>query len=798
MKIPFRQGLVNFARSGDNQSQFLKVNTSRSYVDLISNKVSVTVAFAHGKSNYVLAEPSDVQAAWGPVGGVKQWLYWDINNLTGKRSFGMTNIEPVTAPTAPTIRPVGLHWFDSTNTTMKVWQGSSWLPVIRVFAGTYDGSALVPNTYGTQVNIRQSVAAGRIIFDGAGKPVRKAAGDFFTTEDNFLVNGEVSSTVNLEQGSFIGVANEPLPAYSVVKFTDVGKLSLATYDDIDNVALAMQTIATNTNDTGSVVFGGVVTNPFWNWQKINAPLWVYTHGEVSDTEPVNNKKPPIGRVLSPTSILFNPYTRQQGSGDGTKGEKGDPGVPGADGLMGPRGLPGADGMPGPTGAKGDTGTTGAKGDKGDKGEKGDTPDIDYAAIIAAVLAALENQIPTPSPGTIAILGPDEVDERTTTPYTVQLSVGDSAPVLVQALITMVGTEATFTAGNLVTQTALEDNKSVTLSVSYIYNGQTITTTKEVKIKRLPVVSMTLTGLTDAYPGDTRQLIATVKYSDNVTKVVTTTATYASSSMAAGTVSAAGLFTAQNVLATTAVTVTATYVEGDYTVTANQTANVRLVMPVSMAINMSIITGANGQSINEGGTAQFTAVITMSDGSSVTVTPAWAVSGAAVGTISPLGFFTANQIGSGSLTAQVTAQAVYQNVALQATKSVTVTDVPVITTVAPMYGLISKTAVLNAATVGGLGGRGNANTRAFTFSLDAGTGTTGQYMVYAYPVSFGKATFLDTATNFTGGWDGAGGDYTDPAKDGPITVSISVNGVATPFYVYKTSRAGIGPKTWVVS
>lgn len=796
MKIPFRQGLVNFARSGDNQSQFLKVNTSRSYVDLISNKVSVTVAFAHGKSNYVLAEPSDVQAAWGPVGGVKQWLYWDIDKLTGKRSFGMTNIEPVVAATAPTVRPVGLHWFDSTNTTMKVWQGGSWLPVIRVFAGTYDGSMLVPNTYGTQVNIRQSVAAGRIIFDGAGKPVRKTAGDFFTTEDNFLVSGEVASTVNLEQGSFIGVANEPLPAYSVVKFTDVGKLSLATYDDIDNVALAMQTIATNTNDTGSVVFGGVVTNPFWNWQVINAPLWVYTHGEVSATEPVNNKKPPIGRVLSPTSILFNPYTRQQATGDGTKGEKGDRGLPGADGLMGPRGLPGADGI-GAAGPKGDTGTTGAKGDTGAKGEKGDTPVIDYPAIIAAVLAALEGQIPTPSAGTIAILGPDEVNERTTTPYTVQLSVGDSTPIIVPALITMVGTQATFSAGNLITQTALDDNKSVTLSVSYIYNGKTITAVKEVKVKRLPVTSMTLTGLSDTFPGDTRQLIATVKYSDNVTKVVTPTATYASSAMTAGIVNGTGLFTAQNVLATTAVTVTATYIEGDYTVTATQTANVKLVMPVSMAINMSIVTGANGTKINEGGTAQFTAVITMSNGSSVTVVPNWAVSSPTLGVITAQGFFTAAQVG-GDVTANVTAQTIYQNIALQATKAVTVSDVPVVVTQQPFYGLISKTAVLNAASVGGLSGRGNAGTKALTFTLDAGTGTTGQYMVYAYPVSFGKATFLDTSTNFTGGWDGAGGDYTNPAKDGPITVSISVNGVATPFYVYKTSRAGIGPKTWVVS
>lgn len=796
MKIPFRQGLVNFARSGDNQSQFMKVNTSRNYVDLVSNKVSVTIAFAHGKSNYILSEPADVTAAWGPIGGVKQWLYWDIDKLTGKRSFGTTKLAPVVADIAPTVRPTDLHWFDTTTTTMKVWTGGSWLPVIRVFAGTYDGTSLVQNTYGSQVDNRQSVAAGRVIYDAIGKPVRKQSGEFFTTEDNFLVTGETSSTVNLEQGSFVAQAIEPIPAYSVIKLTDVGKMSLASYDDIDNVALAVSTIATNTNDIGSAVFNGIIYNPFWNWPKINAPLWVYNSGEVSDTEPVNNKKPPIGRVLTPTTILFNPYTRALANGGGGNGEKGDKGDPGVAGPQGPRGLPGADGAPGPTGAKGDKGDKGDKGEKGDKGDKGDTPVIDYPAIIAEVLKQLQGQIPTPKPVTLKILGPEEVNERTTTAYAVQLSVDGGDTITVAAVISMAGVEASMNGNNLVAQTQSADGHTVQLSAQYIYNGTVLDAKLTVKIKKLPPVTLTITGWTDAFPGETRQAVATVRYADGVTNIVTTQSSWISNAPSLAAVVASGLVTAKTVTATTPVAISATFVEGAYTITGSQTANVKVIAPVSMAINMSILTGANAGNINEGGTARFVAVVTMTNGTTTTVIPAWTTS-PAIGTIDVDGNFVAAQVASNT-TADVMGKITLQGVALQATKSVTVVDIPVVVTPAPFFGLVSKTAQLTAANVSALPGRGTGGTKAFTFTLDAGTGTTGQYMVYAYPVSYGLANFLDTSTNFSGGWDGAGGDPTDPSKDGPIVVGITINGATVPFYVYKTSRSGIGQKTWTVS
>ena len=71
--------------------------------------------------------------------------------------------------------------------------------------------------------------------------------------------------------------------------------------------------------------------------------------------------------------------------------------------------------------------------------------------------------------------------------------------------------------------------------------------------------------------------------------------------------------------------------------------------------------------------------------------------------------------------------------------------------------------------------------------------TSQTMMYAYPASYGFATFLDIESNFTGGWDGA----VAPAK-GPATVNVTIGGNVVPFYVYKTDYPNLGPVTWSIT
>lgn len=111
-------------------------------------------------------------------------------------------------------------------------------------------------------------------------------------------------------------------------------------------------------------------------------------------------------------------------------------------------------------------------------------------------------------------------------------------------------------------------------------------------------------------------------------------------------------------------------------------------------------------------------------------------------------------------------------------------------VAPYYGL-STVEVATEAVILGLTGRGTtAGTYITSFTLDA---ASGQYQYFAYPVTYGACQFLDTDSNFIGGWDGANNDIW--TLNGPIVLDIHVDGVAVPFYVYRTDHEGLALCHW---
>lgn len=81
-----------------------------------------------------------------------------------------------------------------------------------------------------------------------------------------------------------------------------------------------------------------------------------------------------------------------------------------------------------------------------------------------------------------------------------------------------------------------------------------------------------------------------------------------------------------------------------------------------------------------------------------------------------------------------------------------------------------------------------------------TAPSGQFMYFCHPASLGIAKFVDVATNFEGGWDGASwpddGDVGE--QYGPIAITRITNGVQADWYLYRTDFDGIGTFTYEVS
>ena len=327
MKLSFRQGLVQY------QSNVLSKSGASVYL-LTTNKPMV-YSVSYGNAEYLITEPTSQGQilAWPntPTSG-DSWLYIDINKNTAARTFGFTTVEPLASASNPfpplSSIPVDQHWFDTAAKKMKVWDGVRWTEYIRVFAGKItNGTVISPFPTGSQVSIVGEFVSGKLLFDGFGKVLKKADKTFFTSEDKWFVDASNVQAGRLENDITDALANESIPEFHVVKYTDFGRVALADYVDTENCAMAMAMESGTYDEIVSVVFQGSITNPNWNWPEVNAPLWVGTGGTLVLEDPHTNNallppQVPVARVVSPTTVIF-----QQGLGGvGPEGPRGPAGA----------------------------------------------------------------------------------------------------------------------------------------------------------------------------------------------------------------------------------------------------------------------------------------------------------------------------------------------------------------------------------------------------------------------------------------------------------------------------------------
>lgn len=312
MKISFRQGIVREQTDSANNPTFLQFDGS--VVSLIVTSESTIVAFAHGSSSdYLFEETSTVTGAWsGPFTvNVDYWLYWDIDLLSGLRTFGHTVVEPVVSATAPAGPIADQHWFDTTTYTMKVYTSGTWIEKIRVFAAKLSkGAVLVPYLTGTQVGINTTTFAGSLIFDDDGNAVKKfdrfGRGKFITTETP--ISSQTTSLVNFRlEALVIDVqALETIPAFYAIAFQDTRKVGLASYTTPQYPAVGVALEDMNTNEVRTFLKTGYLTNELWNWtEAAGTKLFVGSSGQLTANVPQLYSIQEIATVVSPQTLYID-------------------------------------------------------------------------------------------------------------------------------------------------------------------------------------------------------------------------------------------------------------------------------------------------------------------------------------------------------------------------------------------------------------------------------------------------------------------------------------------------------------
>lgn len=387
--------------------------------------------------------------------------------------------------------------------------------------------------------------------------------------------------------------------------------------------------------------------------------------------------------------------------------------------------------------------------------------LNGVTVTAVKNITLHNLFNAVIPQQIVIAGPTTVTEKLTAQYaaTVFYSDGSSAPLAVTPTWScLVGTIDPVN-GSYIAPTTTVDTPE-TISISAVVDGYTLTDTHAVMIKNVAEIIATklvITGATTVNEGSSTQYQAEVYFSDDTVRGVNVGEMLEWSITGTSTASATGMVVAQAVTADTAATITLRAKIGEITLT--DTLDILIkdvpVIPVSVTI-----TGSS--TVNENTVAQYTASITMSDGSTVTPSSvAWSIS-SGVGTIDASGSASWPKVMANS-TSVVHVSATYGGVTLTKDKTVTIANL----------GNIVSVALLGAATID------EGKTASYTMRATNEDGSTTDFaspsLTFAVATSYAtisgnvvttKSVAADTAITLRGSVTAEGKTWT---ADLPVTI-----------------------------
>lgn len=310
MKLTFSQGLARYQTDVYATPTFLqKSSQTGEFIDLIVSPDPTIIIFAHKNAAYVVEETKTVTHAWGPFpqAGTK-YLYWDINLLDASITRGFTLFPQIISAVAPQNPSVDQHWFDTSQSQLKVWNGSKWIEKVRVFAASYSSSAVIqPMPLGTQANLIGHFEAGNLVLDAYNKPLRQSDGTFVTSATELSIINAAAKKVKFEAEIISGMADEYIPKFSLVQMQPNRRLILARSDDWRSRIAGLVNEDLYDSEVGNVTTDGLIRNEQWHWpvDSIGRPIFCGLTGQVTLTPPTAGVNQIAGYVFDTDSIYLN-------------------------------------------------------------------------------------------------------------------------------------------------------------------------------------------------------------------------------------------------------------------------------------------------------------------------------------------------------------------------------------------------------------------------------------------------------------------------------------------------------------
>lgn len=391
----FRQGVV----ATYTTNPYLGFNQANASIDVVNNnatggKSPILVSVAYQGDDYLFEQRGEQASAWGPLSWNSAWgvaqsnptyyLYWDINVATGILSQNYTPYPVIANSVAPTNPKIDQHWFDLSTTIMKVFTGTIWKVVIRVFAGYCNPATnfIYQNPPGSQVGltypttISEQSEAGYLLFGEDLHAIKTPFGNFLTTATSFLTNTDgagYTAPVMLETLATNAMAFEAIPAFSAITVISDGVVGLASPSDSNKRVVGIAVLAAAINQSTNIIYYGAITNPQWNWNLALGKDIICGEGGTLVQVTPNTNGVKIATILNFNTIIIDIKTLGIAGYTGATGPQGPMGVIGPTGASGgPTGPTGVSGATGATGQSGPTGPTGLLGPTGATGMRGYT------------------------------------------------------------------------------------------------------------------------------------------------------------------------------------------------------------------------------------------------------------------------------------------------------------------------------------------------------------------------------------------------------------------------------------------
>lgn len=310
MRLSFRQGIVRFQTDVMQTPTFLqKAAGAGNFVDLYVSPDPTIISFAHKSANYIIEEVKSVSRAWGPfTSSTTQYLFWDIDLLTGGLTRGATSQPPTYSATPPTTPVNDQHWFDPAEAQMRVWNGKKWIEKVRVFAAALiNGATIKPMQIGSQAGIHGSFEGGNLVLDSYNKPLRQSDGTFVTTATNMLIVNNSAKKVQFETEMMAGMAVEPIPKYSLVQVLPNRRLKLAKSSNPMSRVTGLVTEDLYENEVGTIIPAGLVQYDGWSFSasEIGRPVFCSPTGGVTTNPPQAGVIQAIGSVYDTDAIFID-------------------------------------------------------------------------------------------------------------------------------------------------------------------------------------------------------------------------------------------------------------------------------------------------------------------------------------------------------------------------------------------------------------------------------------------------------------------------------------------------------------